>query len=374
MGEGRARSWRVVLRRVHLWMGLSLGLLVALAGLTGSALVFYPEIDNALVPALRVVPAHTRPASWQAVYDRLRHDHPTRTGAWRIEATPDGGPIPIRYYAPVETRGRAFAPLMLWLDPRDLGTIRAGFWGEYPTTWIYALHWQLLSGTTGEVVMGIAGLFMLAMLGSGLAAWWPRSGRWRQALHWKSRAAPVRRLYDLHKLAGLAGLPVLIVVAGTGAMLELPDQVRSVIDSVSPLFAMPKLAPVPWRDRSLPLDALVERSQARFPRSELAWIETPASPTAAVRVNLWQPGEPSRRFPRTNVWLDPYTGAVLATRDGRQESGGDVVLNWLHPLHGGEAFGLLGRLLVLLSGLFATALVITGWRRWMVRRWRAPSR
>lgn len=93
MGERRARSWRVLLRRVHLWMGLSLGLLVALAGLTGSALIFYPEIDNALVPALRAVPAHARPASWQAVYDRLRHDYPARKGPWRIEATPDGGPI-----------------------------------------------------------------------------------------------------------------------------------------------------------------------------------------------------------------------------------------------------------------------------------------
>jgi uncharacterized iron-regulated membrane protein len=83
-------------RRVHRWLGVTLGLLFLVTGLTGSALVFYNEIDQALVPALRAVPAGARPPSWQAVLDGLRRDHPTRTGAWRIGVTPDGGPIPVR--------------------------------------------------------------------------------------------------------------------------------------------------------------------------------------------------------------------------------------------------------------------------------------
>ena len=48
---------RTVARRVHLWLGLSLGLLFVVSGLTGSILAFYPELDRALVPALRAVPA-----------------------------------------------------------------------------------------------------------------------------------------------------------------------------------------------------------------------------------------------------------------------------------------------------------------------------
>lgn len=44
------RSWRITLRRVHLWLGLSLGLLFVVIGLTGSALVFYVGIDEALHP------------------------------------------------------------------------------------------------------------------------------------------------------------------------------------------------------------------------------------------------------------------------------------------------------------------------------------
>ncbi len=356
---------RVVVRRLHLWLGLSVGLLFAVTGLTGSVLVFYPAIDRALHPGLARVAGGVRPASWQAVYDALRRDHPTRDGAWRIEVTPDGGPIPIRYYRPVETGTRDFAPLMLWLDPVSLHAVRQGFWGDYWTTWIYDLHYRLLLERPGAIFMGIAGIVMLAMLISGLWAWWPRHGGWRQSLAWKRGASSSRRLYDLHKWTGIGGAVVLIVVTVTGVMLDLPDQVRPIVARTSPLFVTPTLASVPQPGGMLPLDALAARAAAVLPGSALAWIETPAKERGVVRINLSVPGEPSRRFPRSNVWLDPYDGRVLAIRDARRDSGGDTLLTWLHPLHDGEAFGLVGRWLVFVAGLLPTLLFVTGaWRWW----------
>lgn len=87
-------SLRVTMRRVHLWLGLTIGVLFAFAGLTGSLLVFYPEIDAVLSPVLRAVPSEARPASWQAVVDTLHREHPARTGAWRIEVSGEGGADP----------------------------------------------------------------------------------------------------------------------------------------------------------------------------------------------------------------------------------------------------------------------------------------
>lgn len=358
---------RVVARRIHLWLGLSIGALFALAGLTGSLLVFYPEIDAALSPALRAVPAGTRPASWQAVVDTLHREHPARTGAWRIEVAEGGGAIPVRYYTPKETKKRDFAPLLVWIDPVRQTTIRTGFWGDTLFTWIYDLHYRLLLEKPGGVAMGIAGIVMLALIASGLWAWWPRRDGWRRALHFKRRAAPIRRLYDWHKLTGIGALVLLLVVTGTGVLLDLPDQVRPLLARVSPLFETPKPAVVP-AGKPLPIDALVGIARHRFPDGQLAWIETPARPSAPIRINLARPGEPSRRFPRTNVWLDPYTGRILTVRDGLAERGGDVLLNWLHPLHGGEAFGLAGRLLALVAGLAPIALFVTGLLRWWRRR------
>ena len=372
MSAGSGGGARRFVRRVHLWLGLTIGALFALAGLTGAALVFYPEIETATLPALRAVPAGARPPSWQAVVDVLHRAHPDRTGAWRIEVTDGGGAIPVRYYGPVERAGHDFAPLMLWIDPVRMTTIRHDYWGDTLFTWIYDLHYRLLLERPGGTVMGIAGIGMLALLASGLWAWWPRPGGWARSLRFKRGAVPIRRLYDWHKLCGIAGAIVLIVVTGTGVLLDLPDQARPAIAAVSPLAAMPKPV-VRAGGAMLPIDRLVAVARVRFPDAALAWIETPAGPTRAVRINLARPGEPSRRFPRTNVWIDPYRGQIVAARDAGRRGGGDAVLAWLHPLHGGEAFGLAGRLLVLLSGGAAVALFVTGVLRWRARRRRAGS-
>lgn len=366
MAAARA-SLRVAVRRVHLWLGLTIGALFAFAGLTGSALVFYPEIEAAVHPALRAVPAGARPASWQAVIDTLHREHPARTGAWRIEVTPSGGAIPIRYYKPKESIGRDFAPLLVWIDPLRMTTIRSGFWGDTVATWIYDLHYRLLLEKPGGIAMGIAGIVMLALIIAGVWAWWPRRRRWRQALRFKRDAAPIRRLYDWHKLIGLAGLILLVVVTATGVLLNLPDQSRPLLARVSPLFRTPMPAIAPG-GTAMSADRLILAARRRFPDGALAWIETPSSATAPMRINLARPGEPSRRFPRTNVWLDPYTGRIVAVRDGLAETGGDTMLNWLHPLHGGEAFGIAGRLVAFVTGLVPAILFVTGLLRWRRRR------
>lgn len=360
-------SLRVAVRRIHLWLGLTIGALFAFAGLTGSALVFYPEIDGVFSPALRAVPAGARPVSWQAVVDTLHREHPSRTGAWRIEVTGDGGAIPVRYYSPRERAGRDFAPLMAWVDPVRLTTIRTGFWGDTVVTWIYDLHYRLLLEKPGGIVMGMAGIVMLVLLLSSVWAWCPRPGGVGRALRFKRAASPIRRLYDWHKLTGLAGLALLLVIVATGVMLDLPEQTRPILARLSPLYVTP--TPVTEPDGAvIPIDGIIARARRRFPDASLSWIETPATVRAAYRINLARPGEPSRRFPRTNVWVDPRSGRILAVRDGLAETRGDGVLNWLHPLHGGEAFGLGGRLMSLVAGLVPTVLFTTGLLRWKRRR------
>lgn len=377
MGVGRAGAARPVAGRrvralwgwLHRWLGLSVGLLFVLAGLTGSLLVFYPALDRGLHPALRPVPAAGRPPSYEAVYQALLRAEPGRDGPWRIEVTETGGPIPVRYYRPAETEARSFAPLMLWIDPHALTVLRRAFWGDYLTTWLYDLHYRLLLGADGAIIMGVAGIGQLLLLLGGLYLWWPAAGKWRGALALKRGASPQRRIYDLHKLAGLTGLLPLLVVVVTGVLLSLPGVVRPLLDRVSPLH-VPVIGPVPLppEGRSLDLDAAVAVARQRFPTAELAWIETPGLHQGAYRINLWQPGEPSRRFPRTNVWVHPLTGRILDVRDGLRDGAGDTLLAWLHPLHSGEAFGMAGRWLILLSGLVPPVLCLTGFLRWRHKR------
>jgi uncharacterized iron-regulated membrane protein len=96
----------------------------------------------------------------------------------------------------------------------------------------------------------------------------------------------------------------------------------------------------------------------------LRWIEAPVKPEDAYVLRLQQAGEPSERFPKTFVWVDPFSAQVLASRDALQVGAADVFFDWLHPLHNGEAFGLTGRVLAVVTGCLPLVLVLTGWARW----------
>jgi uncharacterized iron-regulated membrane protein len=81
------------------------------------------------------------------------------------------------------------------------------------------------------------------------------------------------------------------------------------------------------------VDRALAIAQRHFPRAAPAWIETPEDERGVYRIRLMQPGEPSRRFPHSLVWIDQYTGTVLADYDARHTTANDTVMNWLHALH-----------------------------------------
>lgn len=351
---------------IHLWLGLALGGLLVVLGLTGSALVFYLEIDRWLNPQIAVQADSPAKPDIDRVLHALRVSQPQRDGPWRIEL-PQSPELPVtaRYYAPIERADRAFAPLMVTVDPLTFAVSSERFWGDTAMTWIYDLHYTLLLDRPGKIAVGIAGLLSLLSIGSGLWLWWPRRGRFMRALKPVLRRGSARLTYDLHVLSGTWGAILLVLMAVTGAALALPDQTRSLIDPASPLFRAPDLHGIaPAGDAGIGAARVIDIAQRHFPGTELRWVESPALYGGAWRIVLHQAGEPSHRFPRTQVWVHPGTGEVLAERNTLNDGGGDVLLNWLHPLHNGEAFGMTGRLLAFIAGLLPAVLFATGWLRW----------
>jgi hypothetical protein len=63
---------RAVWLRLHRWLGLGLGAVFVLFGLTGSLMVFYVAIDEAIEPALAMPRPEPQVRSWQAVLDALQ--------------------------------------------------------------------------------------------------------------------------------------------------------------------------------------------------------------------------------------------------------------------------------------------------------------
>lgn len=356
---------RATWMRLHRWLGLALLVFWVLMGLSGSVLVVYRELLNAGRP----VPAAQQPApvDLDAVLATLHRSEPTRDGPWRIELPLNAGdPVVARYLQPAETRGRSFAPRMVWLDTAGQRVHHTAFWGEEPWTWLYDLHYTLLLDTPGRHAVGVLGVLMTVSLVTGLALWWPRSGRWAQAWSFKRDAAPERRVYDLHKLVGAGGAVLLLMLCLTGVLLTWQRQITPWLNRVSPVFQPPQVQvsgpPV------MALAQAVSVAQGVFPGAQPRWVESAPRVGGLLRVQLWQAGEPSRRFPRTQVWLDAATGEVVGVRDGLSAGAADTLFAWLHPLHNGEVAGWPGRILILLSGVLPLVLGVTGCWRWQHKR------
>ena len=364
----RARRWWL---NLHLYIGLALGTVFALLGITGSMLVFYPEIDRALNPVLRPTVPLMHAVSVQAVDDKLRRLYPERDGGWRIELPLNPNtPLTARHASSSEREGRSFSPLMVTLDPVTLQPTSRRIWGDYLVTWMYDLHYTLLFDTNGKITVGILGLLMLLSLLSGLWLWWPSASRWRTALKPVLREGSVRRIYDLHALGGAYGAVLLIVLAITGAGLALPEQTRSLLGNLMGVRSAPEVTAYSVSDDAMRinLDDAVSMAREHFPQAEVRWVDVPGIGEGPISIRLHQPGEPGRRFPKTRLWIDPYSGEILAIRNPADNLAGNTVLDWLHPLHNGEAFGLTGRWIAFVSGFVPLLLLVTGFIRWRQKR------
>ncbi len=362
---------RKYMRQFHLWMGLSLGGLFALLGLTGSALVFYTEIDTALHPEIHAGAAAA--PDWDRALATVRRAFPEKQGPWRFEVTGKAGAIPARYYNPKETTGRDFAPMMVWLSPDGGTVLRRDFWGDYAMTWIYDLHYRLLLGEGGGTVLGFAGMALVLLLLSGLWAWSPR-GSWAKALRFKGSAPQTRALRDMHKLAGLWSIAFLLILTVTGVMLELPNgSSRALAILVGPADTPSEPQSGRAAGAQIAVSQALLLARAEFPKARIAWIEVPGLGQGSFKIRMQGRGDPSRRFPHSYVWINQYSGAVLATVDAAQAGTNTLISNWLHPLHDGSIGGMPTRILAALAGLMPCLLFYTGWKRWRRRRCRADN-
>lgn len=363
---------RPLLRRFHLWLGLTVGVLFAVLGLTGSALVFYLEIDAALNPLPAAEVAQPTPGWQSPVWDRAlaagRARWPAAGGEFSFEATGEPGPIPARYYPPSGHGGHHAEREMVWFSADGSTVLRVETWGKYLMSWLYELHMHLLTGEVGSQIVGWAGFIVLVLLATGIAVWWPR-GAWRKALAFKRGAVPQRRLRDLHKHAGLWSSLLLVLLALTGALLALPAIKTELFTAT---IARPVDVPAPTSERSsgkqISVRQALEAAHRALPDATLAFIDVPGGGSGVIRMRVQVPGDPHRRFPGSLIFVDQYSGKVLAVHDLREGNAASATAKWIRPIHDGSIAGLPTRILAVLIGLVPATLLVTGLLHWRSRR------
>lgn len=374
----KAVARRRVWLKLHLWLGLPLGAVWVLLGLTGSLNVFRWDIDEWLNPELVISAPGDAPLALERIYQRLHAAFPEREGSWSLE-TPrhPAGMLTARHASKLPNGEPSL--LFVSINPYTAEIAARRFYADFGfwVTWIYQLHSSLFLGEMGPKIVGAFGLLLAVSLASGLYLWWPRTGKLRQALSFKPKAGRVRRNYDLHKLSGIYGGLLLLAVALSGAGLVFKAYIKPVVTCFSPVYGgFNPQPPAPEDTRSTPapgserisLDLAAAIAKRVFPAAELRFVKTPAGGDGFYAVQLRQPQEASQFFTTTSVWIDQYGGQVLAVRDPRAFSAGETFLNLFWPVHNGEVLGLAGRILVCIAGLLPLALYTTGLIRWRQKR------
>lgn len=218
-------------------------------------------------------------------------------------------------------------------------------------------------------LVGWVGISMLLSVLAGLIVWWPRTGKFRSALTFKPKTSRERLVYDWHKICGVYGSIVLLVIVATGIYLEFPSHGRGLVGLFSPVASpwpeyASRLPPNLDNLKTISLSELEQIADANCPEGDFRYIVFPDDATGSYEVGKRAPDEPNRLQAQRRIWIDQYSGEVLALRDRVSRSSGDVLVEWLYPLHTGEAFGLPGQVMVLLTGFPPLLLYVTDYIRW----------
>src|SRR4051812_14934833 len=169
-------SLRRMLLLAHRWVGLVLGLVLALLGATGSILSWQREIDAALHPALFRPDGPPNPALSYAAIQRLAEAGGRQVGTIR----PPDAVWPVWVVTP--PRG-ARGAMTATLDPATGALLgerdaRAGFIGV-----TRELHdTLLLRDHGGREAVGWLGVLTFGFCVTGIWLWWPRGGGLGRAL------------------------------------------------------------------------------------------------------------------------------------------------------------------------------------------------
>ncbi len=393
--NGSAAGIKLVARRkrwlkVHLYLGMTVGALLVLIGLTGSILVFHLEIDEWLNPhLLRVTPQPGGVKAYRPVDELIEAAR---------RALPEGAVLTFGQYprhdgiayrwngqVPTSPGSTSFESEVyhVFVDPyraEVLGSrlVRpAGWAGSIPRTFIgfvFALHYALLLPRIGEpplgdAVVAVIGLVLVVSLVSGLYLWWPKRGGWRAALTIKQPAHVRRRNFDLHKTSGVYFFVVLLGICISGVYLNLRAPFYVAVRLFSPAVDRHDLRSTALPGRpSLSIGDVLTYVTAQYPGGRPEWLYLPKKPTGTYTICQRDVPGLSLILSRRCVVVDRYSGEIVHVQSPERGTAGDYFIQWQWPMHSGQIFGMTGRWIVFASGLICPLLFVTGWYLWWRKR------
>lgn len=377
--RSRARS-RELWIRLHGYLGLLLGALFSLQGITGSLSVFRLELaglfDSSRQPVF-VPPTSGAETALDTIVAELHRHYPILAGTWTLALPQRAGERVLATYTDFERKpGDLYSALEVDLHPVTGDILDQKYFGDDFASWVLDLHWAWLSGRTGFQLVGLLAIVLLVSVVTGVYLWWPVAGRFRQALRMQRSQSRLRRLFDLHRISGIYLCAVLSLMALTAAFLVFWPQIESAHAYVTGArlnFAgdAERLRSSCTGEESSVVGARDAVAMARevFPGSSVRLIEVPGDLSQPYIVRLLDPSQVFTTFYSFGrVSIDPCSGKVLSVHSPQDMSFTEFLIPISWSIHSGHALALPGRILLFLVGFTPLLLFLTGLCLWRERR------
>jgi uncharacterized iron-regulated membrane protein len=391
-----AQSFRRFLIVIHRWLSLSLGLVLLAITTSGAVLVYKPELNrlmNADAYAVSDGPATLGIAeARKAVQDA----HPTfdATGVWY-----EHGIYRVTDYESAYTVDPGTGDILgevgttaTWI--RLLDNLHECFLScadepgylsflekQIPGTQHLYLGSDGEKVTVGGMVLGVFALVLLFLSLSGLWLWFPRRGKrpgkWKKSVSVRWKRGRFARDTDLHNVAGLIAIPLLLLWAFTGMSYEFGFVEKGwyaatpgrQIEGGEPVSAKAKKG-----TPDISESEAIAAAQKLHPDAKLVNVDLPAKddPTAAYTMyfsdgyDSWAHSE----YPgELGVFVDRHTGVATDSSGYPKETLAQKVFeDFNYPVHSGYFVNGWWKIIWAVIGLAPLLLAATGVSTWLVRR------
>jgi uncharacterized iron-regulated membrane protein len=362
------------LRRLHRWLGLALAAPLVVMAATGFILVISPPLADFMLPRSFVSGMATDAANDGASIAAILR---------AAQGAAAAGLVPMRYRAGDTVRvdlgyaDQRMPAVRVFIDPATRTVLRVTSQPDRFYHFVHSLHESLLLPSPwGPSIIGWIGLGLVCLSLLGIPIWWPRGGRWTEAVTASRRASGYLFQRRLHG-AGASWIVAMLLLQGfSGASMAFPQAFRIIFGSAAngPRGAAARDAAnarrdrTPWfADQDAAIERLVRDAHAAVPDAALVDLRGPTMPGRPFAVVLLPKGD-AAGTPAAVVTMDPSSLRVIGVQDPRTEGRGVRFLGWLRALHSGEGLGPVWRIAVGVLGLMLPLLCVTGAAMWLLRQ------
>ncbi len=356
---------RLILIKLHLYLGLVAGALLCVIALTGALYAYEPQLrawwGEPVTPATlegllspSEVTQKIRAIGQAGKLSALRWPEEPTLPLWVIWKDPDG------------------ARRDFMVDPVTGAELPRAEQARAFLHGVLEVHRTLTLGPTGSIIVGVAAFCLLTLTLTGLCI---GVRRWRDAPRlWfavrserKSRSPRIRWRF-WHRLVGAWATPWLLLMPLTGMVWSF-EAYGNLIKSLGgpPRFdAAPPAVAGDFSSPS-PLDAIWRRCLETGAGPLRMRLMLPDQPGLPVRFE-WSPPEVPSHAMRSRLFLDSSTGAAIETQRWEDFSSGEQLVRWAFPLHTGRVFGIVGQTIAFVGSLTIPFFFVSGLYLYAKRR------